>query len=156
MTFSIKCPEIRVMSCGCDRTTITGLNICLLLNNKHEKSSRSPGLLCKLWASERPKVNCCGLGQAEQNDDLVHTWPPVYTSLFSYTGNVVFVAFPSSLLCAHAATVYSTMCIIMRCLNVTYIFPVFPHSVSAHWREQSLVRLVQLYQSLPSQTTSIR
>ena len=40
----------------------------------------------------------------------------------------------------------------ISCLNITYLFPVFHHSCS----EQSSMRLVEFFQSLPSQTTSMR
>ena len=64
----------------------------------------------------------------------MHTWPPVYTDLFFDIGHVVFVGFLSSLVCVHAAT-YSSPCAAhgdsISCLIVTYLFPVFPHSVSA-------------------------
>ena len=53
--------------------------------NKHEKSSRSPGLSCKLWTPKRLKVHCCGLGQAEQQDELgAHMATCLYWSVLWY------------------------------------------------------------------------
>ena len=51
---------------------------------------------------------------------------------------------------------YHVLAVSISCLNVIYLLPFFPHSVSNLWREQTSMRLVKLYQSLPSQTTPMR
>ena len=107
---------------------------------------------------------------------LTHSWPPLYFSVLWYKScrlcllSVIFafVRMPQLIL-------YHVLASSISWLNVTYLFPFFPHSVSFwfslisglpcsqrlyfisdFWREQTSMRLVQLYQCLPSQTTSRR
>ena len=64
----------------------------------------------------------------------------LYIYLYSIWSNIVFDCFISSLFCVHAANDNFTVHKIISSLNDRDIFPVYPHSVSNLWREQSLMR----------------
>ena len=56
-----------------------------VLQNKHDKLSRSPGPSCIFWPLESFKVHCFGLGQAEQQDKLgTHMAICLYSSILWY------------------------------------------------------------------------